>query len=1138
MAKPKPVSAQANYDFAAFKADLTWLFDNAPIQGALLFNAFGTNPDSNFAKHKLSDAQIQELCDGDCGAKNIGVNFGTYYKGGDYARARTHKMNWTLEIAQASIPPERIADVINNEGVAHVIIRIGVGNGSGGFDKPQDYANYLKAIASQVGGKEFYAIAGPNEPDLEKWFAPSCNAPDPNAATTVREAYYTCVGKPLADYMNAVTGAGIPSNVKLLSPAFNLTSFTFADTTNRPSGIPRAMVRAGARFDRVSALAGNIYPNGDSMQNIWNRNVAGVMNELGKAMVITETGPWNNLLANPGALDLSKYPDYNAKDEEVYIAPILGLAGAARNIAVIRNDLIKQGYEAKCATPGFKIELTQSGKEWMNDYVDLFKPGTVFGGAKNAYIRARPSGPYGEEDPIRSTLTVDYRDVEIPLFRDVNGKMFLTSSIEEFFGYKDTIAQDKSVSEVNSAAINSLLSNKQRCQVAATLLVKQEEMCLKLQSPDACAFYPRQVQGTNYTIKTMLAAYKQEAGGSYKTPETIKKTCEDLYSTQNASPNTDLRQGLSLMPLHLDRAYRLGFLVTAIQLRYPTWNTMFHFFTHPNAGPVGGPSHPTTAILVNAFKVPDITTNKGTAGTGQTPWTDPGILTRNSLLTKKTIAETEKKGEEKRQTLATTANYYNTNEQTSADAIFCVVGQAPVGIGGPECNDELSKALTDIINAQAKLNKPLLECPEDPTNFKIETSGGITDPGALDPRTHPSKVYSVAFGAQLLENIFRVAPSGARQSDADSTHQVKPLGQSDPMFAETWKEGDPETSNPLPGVKDWGLKSMFHVVTQMQEKGFPYCCKDERIVKHYLVYPEGYDLQTIEDTLAGSFFSQEQLKSLVEKEQEYDRIKVEKDIITFEGGDFSKTFVDTLDRPPNTPPDSDCTPIQQCTYNPVDKSNDCRTIGWKLPCNRTFGFKIQQKNEALSAGVLGGKLGFWLREVQKSLNSSMSVAKAYLDTCETTEQFLTGRCGEQTITAPVREADDCTGLACASAPAPTGPAPTGVCDTSKPYLVTDLSVDSDRNFWLDIRCPNCTSHWGDIGTDLTSSAGNFHWGPNNLPQGGMLRYPCSTCSPSSAKVPASIPSGGQFCVNITLSSNASGDQCQQDRVRSLCTTVP
>ena len=73
LAKTKSVWA---YEIADLKADLEFL--GTVTIGKLLFDPFGSNPDPNFAKHRLDDQQIDFLCDSDCGAKNIGVNFGTF----------------------------------------------------------------------------------------------------------------------------------------------------------------------------------------------------------------------------------------------------------------------------------------------------------------------------------------------------------------------------------------------------------------------------------------------------------------------------------------------------------------------------------------------------------------------------------------------------------------------------------------------------------------------------------------------------------------------------------------------------------------------------------------------------------------------------------------------------------------------------------------------------------------------------------------------------------------------------------------------------------------------------------------------------------------------------------------------------
>ena len=1083
------------YSLEDFKADLDFL--STVTEGKLLFNPFGTNPDPNFAKHRLSDEQIQFLCDSDCSSKNIGVNFGTIYKGGDYNKARTLKMNWSLEIARAG-SAQSVADVINDEGVANVIIRIGVGGDSLGFNNPSDYVAFLNDVAGRVGGKPFYAIAGPNEPDIEKWAAPNCSPPDQGAAPAVRALFYNCVGPILADYMNKVI-AGAPSNVRLLSPAFNMTSFMFNDDTGRPDGIPLAMRRAGANFAGLYAIAGNLYPAGDSMQNIWNNHVASVVNQLGRPVVITETAPWNPLNELFSGFDTSIYNDYNTTDDQFYLHPILGIdrqlpadAGPYNaNLKLIRDDLINQGYEAYCATPGFRIELTQAGKDWMADYVEQNPPGAVFGGENNVFIRNPGIG-----DLVRSWLTVDYREVDTPVFRDIEDKQHLMASLDEYFGFKDTVLGENPQSELTSAAINSLLSNQQRCEASVRILIRQEEMCNKLALPDACALYARPVPETSFTIKTMLDSYKSLAAEAvtrlpdaniqgYQNKDTIKAVCTEVLTTDW---NLVAREGLLYTPLTIDRAYRLAFLITTIELNNPRYTTMFNLFTHPNGGAVGGPPSPDHAILVNAFKIPDILTTtqleqESLIASGNTPWTDSSKLTRNSLLTEKMQEEIETTVDEKKIDLIQAANYYDTNSQTHSDEIECMKGASNRGVGGPECKDELAKALVDIINTQTS-NRVSPENQIDPTCQELvkEPANEILDYGSfgtVDSITNPPAhlTYTTEFGAQLLNRIFNVPDEDvAETGDLDTTHQIEPRGKSHPSFAETWKPGDPLADNPIAGMpRDWGLKSLFHVVTDTYPD-FPYAgCCDEREVKHFLVYPMGYDINTVQEVLASTFFNSEQKDELASLSEDFDRIQITGDEIEFTGGTREYTFEDYVKGEPvgykqNWPPGVDFIGINDPARYAVDEIDRCRKvygpsseieyidpitfepvykpiqIGWELPCDRSFGWNILQKGHELSAGLVGGKLGFYLQNVQKSLNSRYSAVRDYLDTCTTTEQFLTGRCGE--TVEPVAEANPilCTDASCTQS-APSIPDDPGELPPPSPGCVNSacFTMCAQRN---------------------------------------------------------------------------------------------
>lgn len=1123
--QPKKVWA---YDLSNLKADFAFLIEQTPVDAALLFNVFGTNPDPAFQKHQLTDLQLNELCDGNCGDKGLGVNYATYYKGGNYEKARQFKMQWTLEIARSSTNPQTIADIINNEQIDNVIIRIGTVSGSEGFDNPNQYASFLRSVAD-LANRPFYAIAGPNEPDIEHWAAPDCTAPNQSSPPSDKRSFYNCVGPKLAAYMNAVVDAGLPTHVKLLSPAFNFTSFTFNDNTVEPPGIPMAMKKAGAKFNKLSAIAGNIYPNGDTMQNIWNNHVASIITNLGKPVVITETGPWSSVSEPFAGYDTSLYDAYNAEQDQFYIHPIKGLNRAQdgsqgafdANLKTIRDDLITQGYESRCATPGFNIELTQEGKDWMADYVEQNPPGAVFGGYENFYIRTRAAGdPPGIGNYVRSWLAVDYQEVQTPVFRDVSDKRFLMTSLEEFFGFKDTVIQEQSPAELNSAAINSLLTNQQRCEASVKIILKQEEMCNKLANPNACALYSRPVPQTNYTIKTMLEAYKALVAAPpptikpnplppYTDPATIKAICNELVGT---TWNETAREGLLYTPLTIDRAYRLAFLVTTIELIHPTYASMFNFYIHPNEGPVGGPSKPDDAVLVNAFKVPDILTTTQTetavlANSGNTPWTDSSKLTRNSLITEKNQGLLTSTANAKIAELKKAADWYDTHEQQrGADEIFCLVGTSNRGIGPPECKDELGKAVIDIVNTQASNrvsekynNKIDTECPD----LIKEPANSVFDFGSFGPvstiKNPPAQLlYTQEFGAELLHNIFEVPEKNQDPAgELDSSHQIEPKGESHPSFAETWKPGDPRAEpNGIAGEppSEWGLKSLFHV-TDRTYPSFPYnACCDVSEVKHFLVYPMGYDMQKVQEVLAGTFFTTDQIESLTTAAEEFDRIQLSGDKIDFTGGTRDYTFADDRIEPPNwngqpgmilVGQEGGVYDINSCkkvyhtvcdTIDPVTGvRSDCHTelLGWELPCDRTFGWEIKQRGNALAAGLLGGRFGFWLREIQKGLNTKAGTAREYLDTCKTVEQFLTGRCGQPVDPVPTPDPPDpdCTELSC-NPPTPVPPTATPI---PTPAISTgnclEISV-RDGQVWAKNKCACAFGDW-----QIQDSAGGLWCGP-------------------------------------------------------------
>ena len=961
---PTQLLAQSTNDFAALKEDLAYIQSQATA--VLLFTPFQTDNPS-FQKHILSDAQIAELCGGAGSCGNLGVNFGTHFKSfGQYEKANAAGMKWLLEIARgpkAGNDFGAVASVVNENKDKTVIVRIGITGNSVGFADHKggagDYIQFLKDAAGAAGGTPFMAIAGPNEPDIEKWVAPECGAA-PGTYSAESETFYECIGPVLANYMNAVCNADIPDSVALTTPAFNMTSYTFF-------GIVKAMDAAGANWKCIAesgggkgGLAGNLYPAGKSMQAYWNDENTGAAIKFlkGKGLnniYITETGPIISL-ANED--DVATDTDAAKEAANFYLHPIKGFSPEA-NVHEIRDDLVKQGYEAQCAAPRFYITLEPGGQDAMRKLLEKEnKPeGVVLGGA-DAQI------PHNSGGYIKSKLSVDFRDSLVPVFRDLKAPEQLKRSLEDYFGYKELDGDSFNATELKSAAINSLLTSAQRCTQGVASLRARKEMCDKLQNPDECALYTEKVPGSNFTTKELLTAYEAYHAGNFA-GQPDSAACS--YLTGSESRDTaEIRAALLATPLQISKSYRVAFLVTTIRLKYPSTQSMFNLFSHPKAGALNGPNKPKTAVVVTAFKVPDITTNKGTipplTASGNTPFNDPAILTRDTLIPSFIRDRLNQEGTDERQVLLDAARAAGNAAQNDSDAfeIFCVVNPSGGAVGLGSCTDPLTKALVDIINGQNRVDKDSMQCRKD---LFLEANESLFDSGSLQPLDHPSRVFQPNLGAALFKSLF---------TDVD-VHN--PGSGFDPQYGDT-------------GDDNWNLKSVFHVTPTMEAAGFPYNPdEDDREVKHFLVSPIGYDQETIEMVLAGSFFSTAQLEELKKEAEERLLLQMKNAQAEFEGGEASYSFTD---------------------YTDCDEKTDPVTGAVTKTCSKkSFSFRLSLKTIPEDVGILGARLGYWMYTVQKALFTTASLPRKYLDACETVEQFLLDRCGGTAIAETFNETNYC-----------------------------------------------------------------------------------------------------------------------------------
>jgi hypothetical protein len=624
--------------------------------------------------------------------------------------------------------------------------------------------------------------------------------------------------------------------------------------------------------------------------------------------------------------DKSQYPTYDVDQNRYYLHPIKGVhplsSPGGRSVAVARQDMASQGYEAYCAAESTKIGLDYNTEELIRRFVQI--------------------NPTGVSLPTVSSYAVSSENGQVSLFRDTNDRRFLTSSIEEYFSFKDVYNEDELNREVSTAPINSLLSQDQKCVQAVRLLTATELMCERLVDPGQCALLTREIPGTNYTVGSIYGDLREAIPG-YREGR-IAEECDLLY--RNNDPRFDrIKQGIQNTPLNLERSYRLAFLVASIENRSPL--ERFNFFSLLSS------PNPRNEVLIVAFKIPDIITNKGgiigTEGGGHWGFTDAATHTRD-VLVPRFFATSIFEPESQRRRTEIRDEAMAASLQAADDRIYCLQGDGDTdeqlaGLNGsPACKDVLGKAVVDLINGRP----PSCDELESEPAREILEAASILPPAADDP----SRVFNPGYGLgeDVLNYIF-LNPTNENQQRANNRSL-------------------PFVSNIL--------------VNQSWELGFP---SEEANVDFFLVYPVGYELESITNVMKHTFLAQGQVENLEEQDTKT-RFDTSGFNINLSGGSVSHTFNET--------------DLSQCDERIVEINFRTLPDGTTIPlippeyetqydCERTFSIDIDERGSG-DVKILGAQLGYWLRNVQKTLNTFAGEAHAFISSCRTMEDFLVGRC--------------------------------------------------------------------------------------------------------------------------------------------------
>ena len=159
--------------------ELVRVFNDYPnvIKGVALFNPTGSNP--SFPNHTWTNEELNNLCSALGNCNKIGINYGTYFSGNNYQDASQYGMGFVVQIAESTTNIQTLANSIDSYN-GDVVIRIGTGDGAGGFENVQDYINFIAqltvALDAMGSTADFFVLGGPNEPDLEHWLNPTCTA--------------------------------------------------------------------------------------------------------------------------------------------------------------------------------------------------------------------------------------------------------------------------------------------------------------------------------------------------------------------------------------------------------------------------------------------------------------------------------------------------------------------------------------------------------------------------------------------------------------------------------------------------------------------------------------------------------------------------------------------------------------------------------------------------------------------------------------------------------------------------------------------------------------------------------------------------------------------------------------------------
>lgn len=910
-----------------------------------------------------------------------------------------------------------------------VVVRIGAGEApltSGFAEKGQEYASALNRIALGVGGKAFVAMAGHNEPNCAE--------------------YIPLKGE--AAFVSAVAGQVTASNVTLITGQIDIICGDYKQK-GRPS--PTEYIQTLGAINNIKGVSIPFY-TGDPGNSGW---MLGLFNAAVSAssqpIYITETG----VIKPPGQKpDVGAFTDYISglsqavSNEKVtaaflfnafgsnsdarftftspfwkaacreairtqctdpatvakicvedlvedkkgyYLYPIRSLlnnaSGGGQGAALqVGDELIDQGYEVACTSPS----LLYGG-----DLIGWKEFAKRMGLSEDAALEALPTKQW------KAWQTNDYSKVQYPIFR-ADSMKDLEASLETYWGQRDIEAtKDKVQQTISSAPTYRLLPLEAQCQAQKDVLKTMFERCQEIDNPAECALdQPIKITSQQTSSYSTLELYD----------EIKNRPCSELVTSGGSGPEQEIKASLKAVPLYLEKSYRLAFLVVTARVFSKPGRFAWEFMSSQDKHPTDEPKH---EVRVLAFRIPEVGTNPPNYPTIPTqPFKDPLAITRDSITPLEVIAKRDQSYAQIRTAL----------KQATQQAGTSAGSQLPIDCRGPYCEDPLSKALVNLVNGSlsadfqqalknVRLPFPISDTQQpseseisnlgDSLKNKSQTTQTSSQLGSTKLGAEASKPAEVdMFGRPVNNLTFTCGEQTAALSRYEEAKELTDRGSFTPP---------PVTQNPTLVFKVASniIKKLFTAEgttpaeSQKTRIDFnnifdPSFYKNKQplvtLYSAYLVYPVGYDLKLVEDSLAGVIMTNEKRQEFSTNPEVKPFFQLSSIDQDFESEVESYEYQMGVDG-------------VECTEQEAkDNGGYCTRYVWYKAVD--LGFQPgqfdnsynQQNDQNMRPRIHGGILGNLMRRIQLTLRTYATKQYTYIESCKTTEDFLLGKCGDPSVT--------------------------------------------------------------------------------------------------------------------------------------------